>query len=807
MTNKGEISMLTGLFSSVLMLSIMASAVICIILIAKSIWKDKLSAKWHYYIWFLLFIRLVIPFTPQYSLDFGNMVKQTQPELIETVVKNKIETRTKQDIDYNIEVVDSEQALDLGDNKEEYVESDTVNQNSDNSAGTFLEIAAVVWLVGLIVFLIYSVAINISIKWRIKKVLMQGEQDRVTKLIEECRKSMKITKEIPVAYQNFGSAPAIYGVFKPVLLMPPEITKQLNDNELRYVILHELCHYKRKDNVAGLILMLFNIIHWFNPLMWLAGNKIKEDRELVCDRQALEYVSLSEKRNYAMTIVKILELFSQRQFIQSASSIIQGRASNMEWRLKFIKAIKRKSTVLAVGVTVLVILAGMFTVKYINKSVKFPKAAYAVAAAGEKDSAQLRGDIADRNGVKLVERSNGESRYTYGNLASHVIGSVNKESICNMGIEKLMDDRGITLNNITLTVDKDIQQMVENILDKAVNDTQADGAAAIVMNPSTGEVLAMCSNPDFDLNNPDSVPEGLSESEWAVMADTEKVEYLTKTVWRNKAIADSYEPGSTFKAITTAAGLEEGVIAPDSMVDDYTVTVNGYNINCWKPNAHGVESFREAVYNSCNPPFVKIAQNLGIDKFYSYVQRFGFYDLTGIELSGERESQFHKKPTDIDMAVAAFGQRFNITPIQLLSAYCAVANGGNLLEPQIIKEISDSKGNMVEAFEPKVVRRVISENTSRTLREILEGVVSEGTGKNAYVEGYRIAGKTGTSETTIAGKYIASFIGFAPADNPKVACILVIDNPKGDNYTGGVVAAPAAGQIIKQSIDFIGKSN
>lgn len=807
--------MLTDLFGFVLKQSIMASAVVCIILFVKSIFKERLSAAWNYYIWILLFIGLVIPYIPQYSLDLPNNDGKAQRVIVDTVEKNEINIETEQDITLETSALDYEKPWSDFDNIElEYAETKVLRSN--NSMEVIIEVAAIVWLVGFILLLIYTLAINISIRLRVRQPLILSQKDVVTKLIEECSKSMEIVKILPVSYQNFGNAPALYGILRPVLLLPPEIENKITEDELRYVILHELCHYKRKDNVTGFILMMFNLIHWFNPLMWLAGSKIKEDRELVCDQQVLAHASSDEKRNYAKAILKILELFSQKQFIQSASSIIQGRASAMEWRLKFIKTIKRKSKVLAVCITAIVVLASVLTINYINGSVKFPKSAQAITVEYDKEELsgsindskeELRGNITDRNGVNLVERTIEGSNYIYGNLTSHILGSVNNKDANKIGIEKLMDDRGFTSNNITLTVDINIQKVVENILEKAVQDTKADGAAAIVMDPITGEVLALCSNPNFDPNNPLSVPEGYSESEWEALSDEDKVEYLSRTVWLNKAIGYSYEPASTFKAITAAAGLEEGVITLDSIVDDYTVNVNGHSINCWNPNAHGVETFKEAMYNSCNPTFVKIAQNLGIDKFYNYVKLFGFYELTGIEIPGESESLFHKKPTEIDMAVASFGQRFHVTPIQVLSAYCAIANGGNLLEPQIMMEISDSKGKKIEVFEPKVVRRVISEQTSIKLRELLEGVVTEGTGKNAYAEGYRIAGKTGTSETNIDGRYIASFVGFAPADNPKVACIVMIDNPKGEKITGGLAAAPAAGQIIKQSLDVIEQSN
>ncbi|GEM_PF-159725 len=806
--------MLADLFISILMLSIMASAIICVIFITKFVFRDRLSAKWHYYIWGLLFIRLIIPFTPQYSFNFHNFIKQPQTEFMQTVAESgtEIEISPNESLN-NKEPAFVQETFVLNENIPEYEYSNEVQKkHNSNLTRKYFEFAAVVWSSGVLILLIYSLLINFVIRYKIRKTVVHGQNDSVISILEECRKIMKISKYIPVIFQSYVNAPALYGVFRPVLLMPEDITNKLNEEELRHVVLHELSHYRHKDNAAGLVLLLLNAIHWFNPLIWLAANKIREDRELVCDQQALSYIKVNEKRNYARTIVKILELFSEKQFIQSASSIIQGRSSNMEWRLKFIKAIKSKSTKLAAFVTVLVILAGVLTVNYINGNVKFPKSTYAIADVKDNaglegqntDNVQLRGNILDRNGVKLVERTSEGSNYTYGSLASHVIGFVNEEDKGVQGIEALMDKDGLDSDNITLTIDKNIQMITENVLEKTMKDFKVTGgAAAVVMDPSTGEVLAMCSKPDFDLNFPYSIPDEFNASEWDIMPEMEKVQYLTKNVWINKAIADTYEPASAFKAITAAAGLEEGVITPDSIVNDYTVKVSGYDINCWTKNKHGEVTFRQAMYNSCNPPFVRIAQSLGIDKFYNYVKDFGFYDLSGIELYGEGKSLFHKEPTEIDMAVASFGQRFQITPIQLLSAYGAIANGGELFKPQVIKEITDKKGNIIKEFEPQVVRKVISEQTSITLKEMLEGVVSEGTGKNAYKEGYMIAGKTGTSETQTEGIYIASFVGFAPADKPKVACIVIMDNPQGDVSTGGVVAAPAAGEIMKQSLDYI----
>ncbi|MCX7710932.1 MAG: penicillin-binding transpeptidase domain-containing protein [Clostridia bacterium] len=425
--------------------------------------------------------------------------------------------------------------------------------------------------------------------------------------------------------------------------------------------------------------------------------------------------------------------------------------------------------------------------------------------------------------------------YPNRNLASHVIGFTGGDNQGLGGIEAVMEQylkgvpgkiltevdargRGMPFSgekhidaqdglNVVLTIDEAVQHFAEKALEKAIDDNKVlNGAAAIIMDPRNGEILAMASKPDFDLNNPMAAPPNVDASNWKGTT-SQDIEILQKTVWRNKAVVDTYEPGSTFKAFTSAAGLEENVIRPDSPVTDATVTVGGWPINCWRPNAHGKETFTEGVYNSCNPVFVRVSQSLGVEKFYKYVKAFGFLDKTNLGLPGEAQSIFHKKPTEVDMAAASFGQRFQITPVQLITAYGAVANGGNLIRPHLVKEISDAEGNIVKKFEPEVVRNVISKKTSDELKEILEGVVSIGTGKNAYVKGYRVAGKTGTSETTETkskGRYIASFSAFAPADNPVICALVILDHPNVYPHTGGMIAAPVAGKLVEDVLNYLG---
>jgi len=431
--------------------------------------------------------------------------------------------------------------------------------------------------------------------------------------------------------------------------------------------------------------------------------------------------------------------------------------------------------------------------------------------------------------------------YPNGNLAAHVIGFTNIDNDGIDGVEKMMeqylkgipgkilsevDASGMELTmgeekyiqpqdgyDVILTIDETIQYFAEKSLEKAIADNNVlNGGTVIVMDPRNGEILALTSKPDFDLNNPRAAPKGKDTATWTGTS-TEDVQYLQKTVWRNKAVMDTYEPGSTFKPITAAAGLEEGAITPETQVTDATILVAGHRIRCWRENAHLHETFREGVYNSCNPVFVRLAQKIGIEKFYSYVRAFGFYKKTGIDLPGEASSIIHTKPTEIDMATASFGQRFQITPIQLIQAYGAIANGGDLITPHVVKEVVDDSGNVIKRFEPKVVRSVISRQTSDTLKDILQGVVDVGTGKNARVPGYKIGGKTGTSETVgtehllVQGKnkrYIVSFSAIAPTDNPVICVLIVLDYPDIYNATGGMLVAPVAGKLIDEILTYKG---
>ena len=408
--------------------------------------------------------------------------------------------------------------------------------------------------------------------------------------------------------------------------------------------------------------------------------------------------------------------------------------------------------------------------------------------------------------------------------------------------------------NLTLTIDSTIQSYAEQILEKGIAAYDVrNGGVCIVANPKTMEILAMASSPEFDPNNysaiMDSLLQGeassnvqgiyeqlkaenaqkpaeeqLTDAELQQQAQSQANAAVRETQWLNKGLREPYEPGSTFKALVLAAALEEGVVSEsDTFYCPGYYEVNGVRIYCSeRTGKHGNQTLAEAVQNSCNPAFMMIGQRLGAEKFYDYFEAFGMKEKTGIDLPGELTGLVWDRDyiTSLEgylsLATASFGQRFTVTPIQMITAFSAVINGGNLYQPYVVQSISDASGAVIQNTEPTLIRQVVSEETSRRCRAILETVVSEGTGGNAYQAGYRIGGKTGSSETIPKedDRTIVSFMGFAPADDPEIIVLLAYDKPQpaspGSNWSttgvyisGGNMAAPMAGEVIAQILDYL----
>lgn len=436
----------------------------------------------------------------------------------------------------------------------------------------------------------------------------------------------------------------------------------------------------------------------------------------------------------------------------------------------------------------------------------------------------------DLAGVKVDEDY--KRYYPYNELASKVLGFTGGDNQGIIGLEvkyeaylkgtngtilTTTDARGIELGGVAedriepvagetlkVSLDYNIQSYCEQAALKAMEEKQADSVSILLMNPQNGEIYAMVNVPEFNLNDPYELNTGVDEE---TLSDEELQDQLNQ-MWRNGCINDTYEPGSTFKIITSSACLEEGVVSLDDtfMCPGYRI-VEDRKIRCHKVGGHGSETFVQGIQNSCNPVFIDIGLRLGAEKFYDYFEKFGLLSLTNVDLPGEAGTIMHKKEDigTVELATMTFGQSFQITPIQLATTVSSIVNGGRRITPHLGMAVLDSGGEVIEEFEYEVQEGIVSEKTSETMRTLLKSVVEEGSGKNGYIEGYSIGGKTATSQTLprSANKYIASFLGFAPAEDPVVLGMVVIHNPQGVYY-GGTIAAPVLRSIYDNVLPYLG---
>ena len=434
----------------------------------------------------------------------------------------------------------------------------------------------------------------------------------------------------------------------------------------------------------------------------------------------------------------------------------------------------------------------------------------------------------DLTGVKVDEDY--KRNYPYGNLASKVLGFTGSDNQGIVGLEvkyesilkgtdgqilTMTDARGVELSdtgegrkepvsgkNLILSLDANLQEYAQQAAYQALEQKQAESVSIILMRPGNGEILAMVNVPEYDLNDPFNLKKstnGMSQQE---------IQDERNKMWRNGCINDTYEPGSTFKIITASAALEEGVVTPE---DTFSCPgfriVDDRRIRCHKTTGHGSETFVQGVMNSCNPVFIEVGQRLGTDAFYRYFQQFGLLEKTGIDLPGEAGTIMHQKKDigPVELATISFGQSFQITPIRLAATVCSLINGGHQITPHFGVEVREDDGTLLETLSYKEGKQIVSEQVSKTMRTILEKVVSEGGGKKAYIEGYHIGGKTATSETLprSANKYISSFLGFVPAEDPRILGICIINNPQGVYY-GGTICAPVMRMVFENILPYLG---
>ena len=439
-------------------------------------------------------------------------------------------------------------------------------------------------------------------------------------------------------------------------------------------------------------------------------------------------------------------------------------------------------------------------------------------------------------GINIDEDS--KRYYPYGDLAAQVIGFCGSDNQGLDGIEakynnelkgtngrierqtnaagaSLGDEEYISAidgNSLILTIDMTIQSIVEKYLEEAcIDNVCTDGGSIIAMNPKNGDILAMATYPAYDLNSPYEPHTDEQKAEWETLDSQDRTTAMQK-MWRNKAISDTYEPGSVFKTITSSAALEEGIVTNIDQQGQFCCTggieVAGVRIKCWRYyRPHGSESLRLALMNSCNPVFIGLGKKIGVTKYYEYLRKFGLFNKTGIKLPGEANSIFIKeeKAGPVELATISFGQRFEITPLQMITAVSSIANKGTYIKPRIVKSIINSETGEKKDMPVETGEQIISKENAEKVLSMMNSVVSEGTGKNAKVEGYQVGGKTGTSEDGVnTGKYVTSFCGVANTDAPEIVLLITLYNPTGEGgHQGGGVAAPVGGKILSEVLPYL----
>jgi stage V sporulation protein D (sporulation-specific penicillin-binding protein) len=438
------------------------------------------------------------------------------------------------------------------------------------------------------------------------------------------------------------------------------------------------------------------------------------------------------------------------------------------------------------------------------------------------------------SGLEIAE--NTKRYYPLGTSAAQLLGSVNDDNEGRTGIEsqfdgylsgvagrwiKETDINGDTLSygsqkyyqakdgyNVQLTVDEVLQHYAEKAIAAGMTKTRAKRIMCLVMNPKTGDILAMATNPAFDPNDATEPTTAASRKYFSSLSVKKQGQYLSE-MWKNPLVSDLYEPGSTFKLVTTSAALEEGVTTPTThYYDTGSIRVDGTTLHCWNLAGHGAETLVQAVGNSCNPVQVRLALKMGKQKYYNYLEMFGITDITHVDLPAETSAIIKDESslTNVDLATMAFGQGIAVTPIQLLTAVCSIGNDGVIMKPRIVEKLTDSSGKTVKEYKTQKVRKVISSKTASEMKDIMEYVVSKGGGGNAKITGYRIGGKTGTANKVANGKYTdstwSSFVGMAPMEDPQLAILVIVDSPKGVQY-GSATAAPIARSFLKNALTYL----
>ncbi|MGC2872509.1 penicillin-binding transpeptidase domain-containing protein [Ihubacter sp. mB4P-1] len=578
---------------------------------------------------------------------------------------------------------------------------------------------------------------------------------------------------------------------------------------------------KRIIITFGMISLLLILLAF--RLAWIQVVKAEEYSKIATDQQTSD-IPLEAKRG------NILDRNGKELATSAACYTVWARPAEIKENYKGEKLDEISSS--------LAVILNMKASEVREKLVK-EQALIKIAKYLDKETSDKVNEL-DIRGIDIAE--NTKRYYPLGNFASQLLGSVNDDNLGRSGVEqeyneylsgvagrwiKNTDINGNKLSygqetyykaedglNVTLTIDEVIQHYAENAIANGMKETKANRIMCLVMDPKTGDVLAMATNPGFDPNTPTEPDRKKEKTVFDKMSDKDQVTYLNQ-MWRNPIVSDTYEPGSTFKLVTTSSALEERVTNLKKTYTcnvGYTVPGTHVTLHCWSPKGHGTETLIQAVGNSCNPVQIQLALAMGKETYYNYLEMFGITDTskTNIDLPAEASAQVQPKDIigPVELATMSYGQGIAVTPIQLVSAVCAIGNDGVLMQPRVVKKLTDSDGDTVKEYETKEIRKVISSKTANDMKKIMEFVVSEGGGGNAKIAGFRIGGKTGTADKPSSdGKYssdtYSSFIGMAPMDDPKLVVLVVVDSPKGIQF-GSATAAPIAKEFLENALPYLG---
>jgi beta-lactamase regulating signal transducer with metallopeptidase domain len=735
----------------ILKTSFTASILLIILIAIKTLFKNKFNPRFHYVLWYLLILKLIIPFDIQSHLSIFNFINPqaiTQKVIYKATHFNDINASpvtegnnsaqnsniSKLKTTSNTKVHNTLHSKDKTSNRaslhhKNSNDKNTIPPNALSDSYIF-KIISLVWFTVFAIILLLTILLNIKFLKTTKN--NQGTiKDATKNVFISCKAALNIHKNIQLICTDKITSPSLLGLFNAFILLPPGIEDKLDESELKYIFFHELSHLKCKDLIINYLTVLIKAIYWFNPLLWYGFYRMKQDRELACDASVLFYLDKDETKSYGLTIVKLLESYSKSPNFLLTTGLIESK-QEIRRRILMIKLFnKEKSKLSPAGVIILLLAAATLLTSEITANTILSKAAEPFKSIKQTD-------------------------------------------------------------NVKLTLNNNIQKISDSCLKQALIDTKARRGSITIIDTKTGKVLAFSNIDKSKINTSFN----LFEQKYGN-------NILFNKGLKNYSIDDTFEPGSIFKPIIAAAAIQEKLVNYNTQFYcSGSMQVADRQIKCAVyPHAHGKENFVQSFENSCDIAYMTLGLKLGVKKMDSYVKAFGLMQKTGIDIPGESQGFFYnpKKMNNLELAIESLGQGIVTTPIGMLNAINTIANNGKLMKPYVIaKVIRNNK--TVKITKPQVIRQAVSNDTASKVRHLMELSLKEGAAKNGKPNNITAGGVTATVEKLPrgAGKYVASFCGFAPADKPKISIIICIDEPSQATHFGRIAAAPVFKSIVEQ---------